>query len=350
VREEGLAGSFWPDPTQRALLEVALGPREDAAARWQALQPLEVSSLPTGGFAVLPLLYERLAEVAPDEPQLLRLAGTYRSVWFKNQLLFDKLAQLLPKLWERGADALLVGGAAAARRWYDALGSRPAVPLELVVRPADVSVAAGVLVSLGWRSSGLPFLVHTGAPPALAGSLGPVQGYRMLRSRAEELEIDGATALVLDSADSLLFCCATGARTVLPPSVQWLIDAHRIVSSDAAPAADLLVERARELRLVEPLRATLHYLTRHVATPGADRYLAALGGSRGSLRERVEFALMGTAVGRTTAPAQLVAAHLRANGDEALPHILRTFPRYLVSRGTARRRRAAHSQAPPVRS
>jgi hypothetical protein len=297
------------------------------------------------------LLHERLAEVVPDEPQLQRLAGTCRSVSIRNQLLFDKLARLLPALWDRGADVLLVGGAAAARRWYPALGSRPAAPLELMVRPADVSLATAVCVSVGLgRDSGLPFLLHTGAPPALAGSLGPVNGYRLVRSRAEELDLDGVTARVLDPADTVLLSCAMGARTVLPPSFQWLIDVHRIVASDTSPPAGLLLERARELRLVEPFRATLQYLARYVRTPGADRYLAELGTSRGRLRDRLEFVLMGTPVGRTTGPAQLVATHLRAHGDEPLPRVVRTLPRYLVSRGAARRRRAARSQAQPVRS
>lgn len=363
MREAGLSGSFWPDETQRGLLQVALGPREGAAARWEAMQPLAVSELPEGAFGVMPLLHERLAEVAPDEPQLRRLAGISRSVWLRNQLLFDKAARLLPSLHERGADALLVGGASAVRRWYPGLGSRSASPLELMLRAADMSVAAAVCISLGWRplaargpvmrfESGdrVQLLLHAGPPVALVGSLGPVQGYRLLRSRAEKLELDGATALVLDPADALLLACATGARTVLPPSFQWLVDAHRIVSSGSAPPADALVARARELRLVEPLRATLRYLARYLAMPGADRYLAALGESRGSLRERLEFALMGTPVGRTTGPAQLVATHLRENADTPLPRVVRTFPAYVVNRGTARRRRAARSQARLARS
>src|SRR5205823_8944901 len=52
------SGSFWPTPTQRALMEVSIGPAEEAPARWQALQPLEVTTLETGSFGLLPLLYE----------------------------------------------------------------------------------------------------------------------------------------------------------------------------------------------------------------------------------------------------------------------------------------------------
>ncbi|MDX6481711.1 MAG: hypothetical protein QOG85_2221 [Gaiellaceae bacterium] len=342
MREAGLTGSFWPDETQRGLLQVALGPREQAAARWQALQPLEVSHLPIGSFSVLPLLHERLAEVAPDDPQLRRLGGTSRNIWLRNQLLFEKAGLLLQRLREHGVDALLVGGAAAVRRWYSAVGVRPALPLELMVRPADVPEAADVCVSLGWSPRNtrdpllrfesierFPLLVHSGAPAAVAGLKGAESGYDTLRSRAQELTLDDETALVLDPADALLLACATGARTVLPPSFQWLIDAHHIISSSSSPPPDEVAARARELRLVEPLRATLLYLERLIETPDADRYLATLGGSRGSLREQLEFALMGAPVGRAAGPAQLVAGHLRESGDESLPKLVGSFPRYL---------------------
>jgi hypothetical protein len=213
-----------------------------------------------------------------------------------------------------------------------------------MVRPADVSVVAAVCVSLGWRpretrgpvkrfdsSERLPLLLHIGAPAAFAGSLGADEGYELLRSRAQELIVDdeGTVALVLDSADAVLLACATGARTVLPPSFQWLIDVHQIISSDSPPPVDVLVARARELRLVEPLRATLRYVARYIGTPAAASYLAALGESRGSLRERLEFALMGVPYGRTAGPAQLVAGHLRQSGGEPFPDLVGSFPRYL---------------------
>lgn len=342
MREDGLTGAFWPDATQRGLLQVALGPPEEAAGRWRALQPLEVPALPDGSFGILPLVHARVAEVAPDDSQLKRLAGTSRNVWLRNRLLFEKLVRLLPRLRERAVDALLVGGAGAVHRWYPALDSRPVAPLELVVRPAEVSTAAAICISLGWRPHGahgpvkrfesgerLPLLLHVGAPAVLVGGLGPERGHDLLWRRAQEMAVDDETAVVLDPADALLLACATGARTVLPPTFLWLLDAHWIVSSSSAPPADLLVARARELRLVEPLRATLHYLAKYVGTPGAGRYLAALGASRGSLRERLEFALVGAPVGRTAGPAQLVAGHLRESGDEPLPQLVGTFPRYL---------------------
>ena len=130
----GRGHSFWPSATQQGLLEVVLGPVEQAAERWQALQPLDVEALESGSFALLPVLYERLREVAPDDPQLPRLLGTYRNIWYRNQLLLDRLAVLMPLLRRRAhVEPLLVSGLSAALRWYPRLGLRPVAQLELIV-------------------------------------------------------------------------------------------------------------------------------------------------------------------------------------------------------------------------
>ncbi|MFL5960988.1 MAG: nucleotidyltransferase family protein [Gaiellaceae bacterium] len=334
--------SFWPDPTQRALLQVALGPAKEAAARWQALQPLDLSELPTGSFAALPLLYERLAAVAPGDPQLPLLHGTYRSTWYRNQLLLDRLDRLLPSLRAQGVEALVVGGAAAVRRWYPALGSRPVSPLELIVSPAAAPlVRAGCLVA-GWRPAGarpwllrfvgegsVPLVVHAGAPASLAGPLGPERGYAALRERAGELPGSASAPLVLDAADELLRLCAGGARTVLPPSCQWLFDVWHLLSSGEAPPVERLLERARLFRVLEPLRATLIYLADALQTTGLEEYLQPLERVRGNRRERVAFRLAGMPGGRLTAAAQLAAAHLHASSDGPVSRAVTGLPRHL---------------------
>ena len=178
-------GSFWPTPTQRALMEVALGPVEEASARWEALQPLDLTTLETGSFGLLPLLYERLRDVVPNEPQLPRLFGTYRSVWYRNQLLLDRLAVLLPLLRERArVEPLLVGGMSALLRWYPRLGLRPVPQLDLIVPRETAAETVKVSTYAGWRpatqtrsstvlrdESRRVLVIHHGAPPAVAGPL-----------------------------------------------------------------------------------------------------------------------------------------------------------------------------------
>jgi hypothetical protein len=336
------AGSFWPRERQRRLLQVALGPPDEAAARWQALQPLDVGELPTGSFAILPPLYERLATVAPDDPQLALLHGTYRSTWYRNQLLLDGLARLLPPLADRGVVPIVVGGADAVRRWYPGLGSRPVAPLELVVEPDAVSLVREACLAGGWRPAGstpalarfvgeanAPLLVHPGAPSSLAGPLGAQRGYEALRERARTATCGDHEHLVLDAADELLRLCAAGARTVLPSSVQWLVDVQRLLASGDAPPVERLHERARLFRVVEPLRATLLYLADVLEQPGLDEYLESLTRLRGNRRERLAFRLAGVPGGRLVGPAQLVAAHLQASADEPVSRAVTRLPRHL---------------------
>lgn len=335
-------GSFWPDERQRALLQIALGPAEVAAARWHALQPLDITKLPTGSFALLPPVYERLAAVAPDDPQLPRLHGTYRSTWYRNHLLLDRLASLVPPLRSRGVDPLLVGGAPAVHRWYSSLGSRPVSPLELIVDPDAGPLVREVCLVEGWRPAGArpafarfvgdegsPLVVYAGLPASLAGPLGPKDGLAALREHAFGLPAIEGAPLVLDPADELLRLCAAGARTALPRSGQWLIDVHRMLGTDEAPPVERLVARARRFRVLEPLRATLLYLAGMLGPIGLEEYLEPLADARGNQRERIAFLLAGLPAGRVTGPAQLVAGHLQASADGPLSRALTRLPRHL---------------------
>src|SRR4051794_4479362 len=187
-------------------MEVSLGPEERAAARWQALQPLDVATLETGSFGLLPPLYERLREVVPDDPQLPRLFGTYRSVWYRNQLLLDRLAVLLPLLLQRAhVRPVLVGGMSALLRWYPRLGLRPVPQVDLIVEPEAAAAAVKVAGYAGWQparqghtltrlrdESGRLLLIHHGLPPSVAGPLRD-DGLRLFRERALDFsEVEGA--------------------------------------------------------------------------------------------------------------------------------------------------------------
>lgn len=337
--------SFWPSDTQRALMQIALGPAEEASARWQALQPLDVTKLETGSFGLLPLLYERLREVAPDDPQLPRLFGTYRSVWYRNQLLLDRLAVLLPLLRQRAhVDPLLVGGMSALLRWYPRLGLRPVPQLDLIVESAKaaetvkVSTYAGWLVAAETRSSTIlrdesqrVLVIHHGAPPAVAGPLGE-EAPSALREHAFELvDVEGAP-LVLDAADEILFACAMGARTLPVQTCQWLVDVHRILQFAEAPSPDALLERARRVRLVAQVRATLRYLSEVACDDVLREYAAAIDAEPIAQRDRIAFALAGVGESRVAGSAHVLALYLQTTADDPPLRAVARLPRHLQER------------------
>lgn len=340
MRAQDVGGAFWPSALQRELLRVALGPADDAAARWRQLQPVDLPALPPGSFGLLPLLYARLSEAAPDEPQLPLLVGTYRSTWYRNRLLADRLARLLPLLRERGVDALTVGGA-ALQRWYPAPGCRTSSPLELIVPPPVLPAVRAACVAAGWRPAGAwrsyvryvdegaPLVVHAGVPAQLAGALGAAEAYELLRSEAVKGPSADGSPLFLGVADQLLLLCATAPGAGRQGSCQWLIDVHHVLTSEARPPAEALLARARRLAAVEPLRSTLLYLARNLEADGLEEYADAAESIRGGRRERVAFFLAGAPAGRLAAVTQLLGAHVQRSSDQPLLRVVGGLPSYL---------------------
>jgi hypothetical protein len=226
VSEGHRRGSFWPSPTQRALLDVVLGPVDQARPRWETLQPLDITTLEMGSFGLLPLLYERLHEIKPDEPQLPRLFGTYRSVWYRNQLFLDRLTVLLPLLRQRArVQPLLVGGMSALLRWYPRLGLRPVPQAEVIVERETVADVVKVAGYAGWQAAqqtpmltrlrdegGRLLVIHHGLPLPVAGPLRQ-DGLRLFRGRALELsEVEGRP-----SWPTRRMSCCSPARSALAP-------------------------------------------------------------------------------------------------------------------------------------
>jgi len=340
-----LRGSFWPTATQRSLMEVALGPAEAARARWQSLQPLDVTMLETGSFGLLPLLYERLRDLAPDDPQLPRLFGTYRSVWYRNQLLLDRLAVLLALLRQRAhVDPLLVGGMPALLRWYPRLGLRPVPQLELIVEPERVAETVKVSSYAGWQEAGQTrsstilrdesqrvLVIHHGAPPAVAGPLNE-SAASALRERSLDLADAEGVPRVLDAADEVLFACATGARTMPVQTCQWLVDVHRVLHSPEAPTSGALLERARRVRLVAHVSATLRYLAGIADDEVLQDYATAFDAERIGQRDRIAFALAGVGGSRLAGTAQVLALYLQTTGDDPPLRAVARLPRHLQER------------------
>jgi len=338
-------GSFWPTATQRALLEIALGPAEEASARWQALQPLEVTKLETGSFGLLPLLYERLRDVAPDDPQLPRLFGTYRSVWYRNQLLLDRLAVLLPLLRQRAhVEPLLVGGMSALVRWYPRLGLRPGPQLDLIVEPERAAETVKVSTYSGWRAVGQTrsstilrdeaqrmLVIHHGAPPAVAGPLAEGASGALREHALEFADVEGAP-LVLDAADEILFACAMGARTLPVQTCQWLVDVHRVLHAPEAPTPEALLERARRVRLVAHVRAAVRYLAEVADDQVLRDQATAFETEPIRRRDRLAFGLAGVGGSRVAGTAQVLAVYLQTTADDPPLRAIARLPRHLQER------------------
>ncbi len=345
MRRAGLRGSFWPTDRQHALLRVVLGPAEEARRRWRALQPLDLGALETGSFPLLPLLYERLAQVEPQDERLPLLLGTYRATWYRSQLALERAAALVAALRGHAVEPLLVGGHAALLRWYPRPGSRPLAELELLVDIGDATRADAAARAAGWLPTdaegalrryvdgdGRILLVHEGVPPEVAGPLGPARAFATIRADAALEELLAAPIPVPAPADELLFHCGTGARTTLPPTLQWLLDTWTILASPAFPEPEQVVERARLFHLVEPLRDAIAYLSSVADTPVLAAYRLRLAREPKRRRDVLAYRLGGMRPSGPALAGLALTPYLRAGSELSLARLLWRLPRHLQER------------------
>lgn len=248
-------------------------------------------------FEVLRQWPEGFTRSVPDGPWIDAAIRHGAALWVTDALALGKLAvptrlsdaargqlaqarkhrrftlEVLAALNRAGVVPLLLKGYGLASRIYAAPLSRPAVDVDVFVRPGEEARAAAALAALGlveqpdaalddvhedhhhtsWASrDGLVELHHR-----LASGFGG-RGYddAALAARAVDAQLEGQRVQYLSTEDELLYL-AVHAATHAFLRVSWLMDLRLFI--DARPQLDwaLLVERAREAELVRPLRAAL---------------------------------------------------------------------------------------------
>jgi hypothetical protein len=335
----GLSGSFWPNPMQEALLRVAFAPEDEVAARWRDVGPLRIEALEIGTLALLPVVLVRLLEDGVEDDRLGRLKGAHHSIWYRNQLQLDRLRPLADALDAVGIEPLALGGAPLATVYYDQLGLRPIVQLELAIDPSQTTKTAAVFEALRWRRTGgggryqtddgsVQAVVYEGAPPYLAAPLSPAETLALWRSRAIRREIGGRQMLVLDPADELVVACGLGARRMVPQSAQWIVDVRTILVSSAPSPRDV-AQRASELHLVPAVRATLAYLARVSRSPDLAPYDTALGAAGASRRDAIAYRLAGAGAGRLGPPPTALVSYARSTVALPLGRTVAGIPKAL---------------------
>ena len=88
---------MFPTREQELLLRAALLQGEPALQAWQdckAQVNLE-QELDMGSYRLMPLLYRNLRTLGVDDPLMGKLRGIYGREWYKNQMLFRAMAEVL---------------------------------------------------------------------------------------------------------------------------------------------------------------------------------------------------------------------------------------------------------------
>jgi Uncharacterised nucleotidyltransferase len=349
VKESGFTGSFWPSPVQKLLLQTVVGPDDHARVTWSQLSAvLQFEAMEPGSYALMPLLYKKLNALVPDDALLPRLKGIYRRTLYANHLLVDRLRPTLEALVDSGIDAIVIAEPAVASLYYQDIGARQLLGLDLLVRTADLSQLLLLLGGNGWIrvSQDLHPGVHGAHPIRLLNSSGDTCSLH--RRLIDDVADDGAdpgadiwtsrTALTLAHTnlhalaptDELLRICLQGARAQPSPNVHWVADAAMVVRV-AEPQIDWnrLVGRATHQHAALRLLDALRYLRDVVSAPIPREIVDDLEVLPSTRRERLAHTASGR-VGRFVGPAPGVAVrYLRTSANCNLGSTLVRLPAFL---------------------
>ena len=145
-------GRLRPEKQYDLLLRATLGPLDDAADAlrlWRAGEDLGDPDM--GVLRLMPLLGERVAELAPDDAALRRkVAHVSRFAWLRGQLMLTRTAAGVAALQKAGTQLMLIKGAALIQIPGIERRLRMMDDLDVLVRPEDVMKASRILPAAGY--------------------------------------------------------------------------------------------------------------------------------------------------------------------------------------------------------
>ena len=300
----------WPRRDQVLLLKAALfhgACAFDAWEEWRALIALD--DLDPASRQLLPLLYHNLNSQGIRDSTLSRMKGVYRSVWYKNQLLFQNMAILLENFHNAGIQTMLLKGSAMILKYYQNYGIRTMSDFDVLIHPAQAIIARELLKKMEWN----PIYEHKTENLNSYYALQPSLNFKSetdlnidlhwhifpmcLSENADEelwksslpITFNLLSTSVLNPSDQLLHVCVHG-QMESPRLFRWIPDAITILNKTGADFDwDRLYQQAYKLRLILFLREALRYLIQSFETPIPSYVIIKLDQARVSGMERLEY-------------------------------------------------------------
>jgi Uncharacterised nucleotidyltransferase len=341
-----LVGAFWPTSLQERLLEIAIGPPNEAARAWTCVRPsFCLDKLEPGSFALMPLVYRALAGSGSNDPLLPRLKGIYRRSWVVNNVLLERTAEVAGALRRAGIRALFIEGPLLGTRFYGEHGLRPSGAVDVLVDPDAADAAVRVLARAGWNPrsnrggrhreprllvdpAGNLCLLRT-TIAADSGGADLVAAHAPLWESSEALDVGGVEVMSTSATDTLLSVCLGHAQGWQLPRLRWIVDAvmvTRTSSIDWDRASWLAGLHGQRLRL----RDALSYVS-DVAPPSLEIVVNAVPPPV-SRRERVAHYCGAGAVPGLGIGQAVLAEYLSISSSSSMGNLIRGFPRFLRER------------------
>lgn len=342
---------FFPTADQELLLHAALDDEPGAARAWEAWKSrVDIERLDVGSHRLLPLLYRNLQTHGVQDPVLARIKGVYRRTWYENQLLFNRLSNLLCSLNRAGFRTMVLKGVAISLGHYREIGARPMEDFDVLVPFRDGPRCIPFVKDLGCRE--LEKAVDIETLMATQHSCGFVDAagthfdlhwnilFRNLGENADDdfwrqavpLEVNGEKTLMLCPTDQLLHVCSHGAMWNPIPPIRWVADSLMILKSSAIDWSRLLMV-TRKTGQTHAAIDTLRYLRERFGAPVPPGLLEDLRRTRTPFLQRSTYRALAQSNGGLTIGLVLhFREHARSQGDAAWWNKLGTFPGFLRDR------------------
>jgi len=271
-----------PSKEQELLLMSALLEKNSCFEAWQKWKTMaDIERLDGGSQKMLPLVLSNLKKNGLKDPVLFeRMKSVSIKSWYKNEMIFFALAELVCLFRSAEIKTLVLKGVPIALKYYPTPGLRAMGDFDILV-PWEKSKAAGdLLLSNGWEfiskptypvfhesykvsRNGIGF-IKNGIECDLHWSVFKHTCYPEANTdfweRAQELEVGREKSLSLSREDQLIHILEHGAYWNMPPPIKWVADAYLLLSNEDGLDWTYFVSKIREKHLGRIVPDMLHYL------------------------------------------------------------------------------------------
>jgi hypothetical protein len=306
----GKNADCWPNREQECLLKAALLQGEEcveALREWEACSSMD--DLDMGSFRLLPHLHHNLERQGIEHPLMGTWKGIRRRAWYKNRMLFHRMAPFVERLRREGIDTLILKGAAVALYYHPDPGIRPMQDVDVLIPEERAFEVLHLLKSEGWdltvwapRSLTEAFLSFRHSigfrdPDGLEIDLHWHTMYQACRPGQDRAFWDAALPFdfmgigtkVLCPTDELLNTCVHGIKRNAVPPIRWVADCMTILRSGHEIDWRRLLDLARDTHVTVPLAYGLTYLKDTFNAPVPEDLLRPLKDTPVSGTERLYY-------------------------------------------------------------
>jgi hypothetical protein len=274
-----IENKFFATGEQELLLRAALLEGSDAAGAlkaWVSVSDLE-SHLDDGIFDLLPLLYMNMHRLGMEYPEMGRLKGIYRQVWYKNQKRFFEACRILDSMHKAGIRTMVIKGIPMAILYYKKHGVCPIRNIDILVPSSQAIPAIASLKKTGRIPTTASVEEHMLYQPSLqfteesGGSL-KLHWNLIFRScspdsdsgfweKARPVKIHDVATYAPDATDMLFHVIVSGIRSNPERSVCWIADAVTIIQSSHQEIDwPRMIHHARKHIVFPEIKEALGYL------------------------------------------------------------------------------------------